>query len=108
MFVGVTKASVNPSLASVLSRASSGIYGWNLGSSGGWVWKNGSHTVDQTLKGVSKQGDTVKLVLDCEAGKLSLHLPSGEKFNFDISKEETWRLNVILCFSNDKIRILQD
>ena len=111
MFVGVTKASVNQSMASVSNLASClwpGSYGWNLGSSGGAVWKNGSHTVDQTLVGVSKQGDTVKLVLDCEAGKLSLHLPTGLKFNIDIPKAETWRLNVALFYSNDKIRILED
>ena len=111
MFVGVTKASVNQSLASVSDRVScrwSGSYGWVLGSLGGSVWQNGSGTMDQTLKNVSKQGDTVKLVLECEAGKLSLHLPTGQKFNIDIPKAETWRLNVTLYSSNDKIRILQD
>ena len=111
IFVGVTKANVNQSLASVSNRAScnwSGSYGWNLGSSGGWVWKNGSHTVDQTLVGVSKQGDTVKLVLECEAGKLSLHLPTGQKSNIDIPRAEAWRLNVTLHASNDKIRILEN
>ena len=107
MFVGVTKASVNPSLASVLNRASSGIYGWSLGSSGGAIWKNGLYTLDQPLKNVS-EGDTVELILDCEAGKLSLHLPTDQKFNIDIPQDETWKLNVTLYSSNDKIRILQD
>ena len=110
-FVGVTKASVSQSLASVSNRPSygwSGSYGWSLGCFGGRVWKNGSYTIDQTLVGVSRQGDTVKLVLECEAGKLSLHLPTGQKFNIDIPKAETWRLNVTLHYSNDKIRIVED
>ena len=107
MFVGVIKASVNPSLASVLNRVSCGIYGWSLGSSGGAIWKNGLSTLDQPLKNVS-EGDTVTLILDCEAGKLSLHLPTDQKFNIDIPQDETWKLNVILYSSNHKIRILQD
>ena len=86
----------------------SGSYGWVLGCNGGRVWQNSSVTIDQTLMNVSKQGDTVKLVLECEAGKLSLHLPTGKKFNIDIPKTETWRLNVTLYSSNDKIRILHD
>ena len=49
--------------------------------------------MDQTLKSASKQGDMVKLVLECKAGKLSLHLPTGQIFNIDIPKAETWRLN---------------
>ena len=111
MFVGVTKASVNQSLGSVSDRISckwSGSYGWSLGSSGGTVWKNGSRIFDQTLVGVSKQGDTVKFILECEAGKLSLHLPTGQKSNIDIPKAGTWRLNVTLHSSNDKIRILEN
>ena len=55
----------------------SGSYGWVLGQGGGHMWKNASFTIDETLMNVSKQGDTVRLVLDCEAGKLSLHLPTG-------------------------------
>ena len=111
MFVGVTKASVSQSLASVSDRVScrwSSSYGWGIGCAGGTVWKNGSYTIDQTLQNVSKQGDTVKLVLECEAGKLSLHLPTGQKSNIDIPRAETWRLNVTLRASNDKIRILEN
>ena len=111
MFVGVTKASVNQSLAPVSDRVSCkwpGSYGWSLGSSGGSVWKNRTCTTDQTLMNVLKQGDTVKLVLQCEAGKLSLDLPTGQKFNIDMPKAETWRMNVTLYSSNDKIRILED
>ena len=111
MFVGVTKASISQSLASVSDRASclwSGSYGWNLGSSGGWVWENWTCTIDQTLQNVSKEGDTVKFILECEAGKLSLHLPTGQKSNIDIPKAGTWRLNVTLFSSNDKIRNLEN
>ena len=109
IFVGVAKANSNQSLASVSDRNScewSGSYGWSLGSFGGGVWRNGYYTLDLTLRGVSKEGDTVKLVLECEAGKLSLHLPTGHIFNMDIPKAKTWRLNVNLYSSNDKIRIL--
>ena len=111
IFVGITKASVNQSLGSVSDRNScrwSGSYGWDLGSSGGAVRKNGSHTIDQTLVGVSKQGNTVKFILECQAGKLSLHLPTGQKSNIDIPKAGTWKLNVTLFSSNDKIRILEN
>ena len=86
----------------------SGSYGWGLGLGGGGVYKNASSTTDKTLRNASKQGDTVKLVLDCEAGKLSLHLPTGQKFHIDIPKGKTWRLIVNLYSSNDKIRILED
>ena len=111
MFVGVTKAYVNQSLAAVSDRVScrwSGSCGWSLGSAGGWVWKNRSYTIDQTLKNVSTEGDIVKLVVECEAGKLSLHLPTGQKFNIDKPKVETWRLNVTLINPGDRIRILED
>ena len=108
MFVGVIKGNVTPVVSSAYLCEWSGSYGWVLGCDGGRVWQNGSVTIDQTLMNVSKQGDTVKLVLDCETGKLSLHLPTGQKFNIDIPKAETWRLNVTLYSSNDTIRILQD
>ena len=112
MFVGVIKVNDNPqSLASVSHRATckwSGSYGWSLGFSGGQVWKNGSYTIDQTLQNVIKQGDTVKLVLECEVGILSLHLPTGQKFNIDIPKAETWRLNVNMFYPGDRISILKD
>ena len=111
MFVGVTKASISQSLASGSDRALyqwSGSYGWSLGFFGGGVWKNGSYTMDLTLRNVSKQGDTVNLVLECEAGILSLHLPTGQKFNIDIPKAETWRLNVTLLSPGDRLRILKD
>ena len=107
-FVGVAQEDIKRPLASDISCTWSGSYGWVLGRSGGDVWKNASHTTDETLMNVTKQGDTVKLVLDCEAGKLSLHLPTGQKFHMDIPKGKTWRLNVGLVYPNDKIRILED
>ena len=108
MFVGVIKGNFTPVVSDRFSCKWPGSYGWVLGCDGGRVWQNDSVTIDETLRNVSKQGDTVKLVLGCEAGKLSLHLPTGQKFNIDIPKAETWRLNVTLYSSNDKIRILQD
>jgi hypothetical protein len=107
MFVGVMKGDVIP--VSPTNNAScrwSGSYGWVLGSGGGRVWQNGSYTTDFTLKQLSKQGDTVELVLDCDAGKLSLHLPTCHQFQIEIPKSKTWRLNVTLFYENDKIRIV--
>ena len=49
----------------------------------------------------------VELVLDCDAGKLSLHLPTGQKFQVDIAKSQAWRLRVNLVYANDKIRIVE-
>ena len=108
-FVGVAQEDITRPLdLDHTSCTWSGSYGWSLGWSGGRVWKNASSTTDQTLMNVAKQGDTVELVLDCEAGKLSLHLPTGQKFDMDIPKGKTWRLNVTLFYPNDKIRILED
>jgi hypothetical protein len=70
------------------------------------VWQNGLCRIDSTLKNRSKQGDMVELVLDCDAGKLSLHLPSGHQFQLEIPKSKTWRLNVTLLNASDKIRIV--
>ena len=108
MFVGATKGNVIPVLSDCIKRKWSGTYGWVLGLNGGPVCKDGSFKVDQALKNVSKQGDTVKLVLECEAGKLSLYLPTGQKFNIDIPNAETWRLNVSLLNPGDRARILKD
>ena len=71
------------------------------------VWKEGSHTTDTTLHNLTKQGDTVELVLDCDAAKLSLHLPTGQQFHIDLPKSQSWRLNIGLHGANDKIRILE-
>ena len=109
MFVGIIRGIVIPEVQ-LNNRSSqwSGSYGWGLGSWGGEVWKDGSCTTDNTLKGLSKQGDTVDLVLDCDAGKLSLRLPTGQQFHIEIPKSKTWKLNVTLHSVNDKIRIMEN
>jgi archaellin len=105
MFLGIAKADVVP--PDIYSYAWPGSYGWALGS-GVQVWKDGSHTIDNALKNVTKQGDTVELVLDCDAAKLSLHLPTGQQFHIEIPKSQTWRLNVNLYYANDRLRIMNE
>ena len=106
MLVGVTKGDVVPKNDS--SYGWPGSYGWVLGSNGGQgVFKEGSLTRDTTLKNLTKQGDTIELVLDCDAAKLSLHLPTGQQFHIDLPKLQTWRLNVDMSGANDKIRIVE-
>ncbi len=104
MLVGVVKGDVVPQNDG--SFYWSGSYGWALGSTG-QVWKNESITNDNTLKNLTKQGDTVELVLDCDAAKLSLHLPTGQQFHIDLPKAQTWKLHVNLLCANDKIRIME-
>ena len=85
-----------------------GCNGWSLGSySNVGVYKNGSFTTNNTFRNVTKQGDTVELVLDCHAGKLTLHLPTGQQFRIKIPKSRSWRLYVNLHGANDKIRIVE-
>jgi hypothetical protein len=104
MFVGIVKADVVP--LDNYSYTWPGSYGWTLGKYG-QIWKDGSYTNDDiTLKNVTKQGDTVELVLDCDAAKLSLHLPTGQQFHIEIPKSQTWRLNVFLRGVNDKSSIV--
>jgi hypothetical protein len=105
MFVGVAKADVVPPNND--SRQWRGSYGWALGQYG-QVWKDGSCTNDNALEKVTKQGDTVELVLDCDAAKLSLHLPTGQQFHIEIPKSQTWRLNVDLHYPNDRLRIMNE
>ena len=105
IFVGIAKANVVP--ANNYSYVWPGSYGWGLGQHG-QVWKDGSHTIDNALENLTKQGDTVELVLDCDAAKLSLHLPTGQQFHIEIPKSQTWRLNVDLYGANDKVRIIHD
>ena len=89
MFVGIMKDYVIPvSPTNNFSCQWSGSYGWSLGSCGGQVFENGLQTIDNTLKNRSKQGDTVELVLDCDAGKLSLHLSTGHQFHMEIPKSK--------------------
>jgi hypothetical protein len=72
----------------------------------GQVWKDGSRTYDNALNNLTKEGDTVELVLDCDAAKLSLHLPTGQQFHIEIPKSQTWRLNVYFYGANDRLRIM--
>ena len=105
MLVGVMKGDVVPQ--NDISYSWSGSYGWALGDTC-QVWKNGSSTNDNTLKNLTSQGDTVELVLDCDAAKLSLHLPSGQQFHIDdLPKSQIWRLHVNLNGANDRIRIVE-
>ena len=105
MFVGIAKADVVPPNND--SRQWPGSCGWGLGQFG-QVWKEGSWTIDNTLKNLTKQGDTVELVLDCDAAKLSLHLPTGQQFHIEIPKSQTWRLNVNFYYENDRLRIMNE
>jgi hypothetical protein len=105
MLVGVAKADVVPPNNN--SYEWPGSYGWLLGY--GQIWKDGTYiNDDNALKNVAKQGDTVELVLDCDAAKLSLHLSTGQQFHIEIPKSQTWRLNVFLRGVNDKVRIIHD
>jgi hypothetical protein len=105
MLVGIVKADVVPPNNN--SYAWPGSYAWVLGQYG-QVWKDGSCTIDNALKNVTKQGDTVELVLDCDAAKLSIHLPTGQQSHIEIPKSQTWRLNVTLNGPNDRLRIINE
>ena len=105
LFVGTAKADVLP--PDNISQAWSGSYGWAFRQYGE-VWKDGSKTIDNALKSVAKQGDTVELVLDCNAAKLSLHLPTGQQFHIEIPKSQTWRLNVNFYSENVRLRIMNE
>jgi hypothetical protein len=106
MMLGVTKGDVVPQNHNSYSWP--GSYGWTLGSNSfRGVFKEGSLTADNALQNLTKQGDNVELVLDCDAAKLSLHLPTGQQFHLDLPKSQTWRLHVNLHGANDKIRIVE-
>ena len=106
IMVGIVKAGVIPkdnySYNCVDSK------GWALGKNGNQgMYENGSLKKYDSLVSQTKQGDTVELVLDCDAAKFSLHLPTGQKFQIDISKSLAWRLHVNMGRANDKIRIVE-
>jgi hypothetical protein len=105
MLVGIVKADVVP--PDNTSQRWPGSYGWGIGEYG-QVWKDGSHTIYNALKNLTKQGDTVELVLDCDAAKLSLHFSTGQQFHIEIPKSQTWRLNVNLICENDRLRITNE
>ena len=105
MSVGIVKGDVVPQNDASYCWPDS--YGWAIGNNGNeGVWREGTCTKDTTLTNLIKAGDMVELVLDCDAAKLALHFPTGQKFYMDIPKSQTWRLNVYLYGANDKIRIV--
>ena len=107
MMVGVVNGNVVPQ--DDYSFKWGGSYGWSLGTNNFQrVWKAGSYTTDSTLTNQTKQGDIINLVLDCDAAKLSLHLPTRQQFHIDLPKSQTWRLNVDMHDANDKIRLMDD
>ena len=111
MFVGVLRGDVTqPEDDPVQSHRWNGSYGWAFGRKYGTVWKNGSGKDKDALKKIAKEGDTVELVLNCLASKpkVSLHFPTGKKFDIEIPKSQTWRLHVNLRGSNDKMRIVNE
>ena len=105
IMVGIVKADVIPKDK----------YSYNCVDSKGWVlgrnseqgmWENGSlKKYDSLVNNKTKQGDTVELVLDCDAAKFSLHLPTGQQFQIDTPKSQAWRLHVNMACANNKIRI---
>ena len=91
-----------------------GSYGWAMGKNHHVVWKDGIITPSSdndppTPRNLVKQDDTITLVLDCHASKLSLHLATGKEFLMDIPRSKTdWRLNVYFSGGGQKIRIMND
>ena len=105
IFVGIIKADVLPKHGHSYNLR--GSYGWTLGIAGR-LYEDGVITAaGRSWKKLSKQGDTVELVLDCDGGKLSLHLPTGQQYHIGIPKSQSWRLHVNLSGANDKIRIVE-
>ena len=111
MFVGVLRGDAKPPEVDPLySHKWNGSYGWAFGRKYGSVWNNGAGKNKDALRKIAKEGDTVELVLNCLASKpkVSLHFTSGKEFHIEIPKSQSWRLNVNLHGSNDKIRIMNE
>ena len=105
IMVGIVKADVVPNGPD--SYFWPGAYGWSLGDDA-QLYKGGVLKGSRlSWKKMSKQGDMVELGLDCDGGRLSLHLPTGQLFNMVIPKSQSWRLHVNLYGANDKIRIVE-
>ena len=106
ILVGIAKADFKPkNNNSYFCKDSKG---WGLGkNSYQGMFENGSLKKYDSLVNQTKQGDTVELVLDCDAAKFSLHLPTGQQIEIDIPKSQAWRLHVNLNGSNDKVRIVE-
>ena len=123
-FVGITEGDVklltqNMNALSTRNRNISyewpGSYGWVFceRKSAEWqVCKDGTCTTDynfnRRLLNHHYSPYTLKLVLDCEAGKVSLQFPTGMKFDIDIPKARMWRLNVTLKSLDSRICIVDD
>ena len=106
ILVGIVKAEVKPKNNYSLNWTDS--KAWALGQNGyQGMYENGSFKKYDSLVNKSKEGDTVELVLDCDAAKFSLHLPTGQQFQIDIPKSQAWRLHVNLGGLNDRIRIVE-
>ena len=104
IMVGIVKADVVPPNSCSFQWRES--YGWSLGNHG-QVYQGGLCTYDNSLRYLTTQDDMVELILNCDAGKLSLHLPTGQQFQIDIPKSQAWRLNVNFQGANDRIRIVE-
>ena len=107
MFIGILKGDVvvRPDNGDTSSHGWPGSYGWGLGREGR-KWENGVPTNVNALDNVVTEGDTVELVLDCDAANLSLNFPDGQQFHIRIPKLETWRLHVNLFNQGDEIRLV--
>ena len=103
MLVGIVKGDIIPS--DDYSFTWSGSYGWAIGIRG-QVWTNGQGSDNNSLINACKQGDTVKLTLNCTTSTLTLVVPSGRQFFHTLPSSATWRLNVNLCSCYEKIRIV--
>ena len=119
VFVGITEGDIrllsqNMNALSTIKRNLSfrwpGSYGWEFNIDRITVYQDGSCTTDRSLQNRFQRLQapyTVKLVLECEEGKLSFSFGS-ERFNIDIPKRKMWRLTVALYYANQTIRIMDD
>ena len=109
IFVGIIADDAAQQIKNNHSYHSRGSYGWALAKNCGLGWENGSQVCDDSLTNLVKQGDTVELVLDCNAGKLSLYPPTGHRFVMtELPKSTTWRLHANVNGRYDKLRIIND
>ena len=124
-FIGITEGDVklltqNMNALSTRNRNISyewpGTYGWVFCArkSSEWqVCKDGTCMTDynfneHSVKHYYSPHTLLELVLDCEAGKVSLQFPAGMKFHIDIPKARMWRLNVTLKPLDGRICIVDD
>ena len=121
LFVGITEGDVkllsqNMKAVSTRNRNISyewpGSYGWVFNDRKSFQWqvcKDGTCTINNCDRYHENhcfpRPYTLKLILKCKTGNMSLHLPTGHEFHMDIPKARMWRLNVTLCFFNQRISI---